>query len=259
MERYLKKLALAKITSGDYADRFELDEDALADLASSIQQIGLRQPIEVVETDSGYLIVTGHRRFEACRRLGHDTIDAWVIDKDEKNKRVLTFAENFFKADISPLERAVAIAKVIESGEMTIETIALGLHRSQDWVRRQMAICDWPDDVLALIHSGKVSVAAASNLAVIHDETYRKFLCRQAEDNGATARTTAAWRQAFDSMQPPETAIEQPPLPAGSATSAMIPQAPCLFCTQIKRQDALSYVALCQECLNTIRSQLQPV
>ena len=137
---------------------------------------------------------------------------------------------------------------------MTAEQVAAGFHRSEHWVAQQVAILGWPDDVLAAVHAGSMSVAAASNLALVTDDNYRSFLVRNATESGITARVSAAWLQAWRSMAPPEEAIVSEPEPGGSAVVPAVPQAPCICCAEIKRTDSLSSVLICAPCINTLRS-----
>ena len=135
---------------------------------------------------------------------------------------------------------------------MSIEQMAAGFGRSGDWVRRQIGICGWPEDVLEGVHTGKLSIAAASNLAVITEDHYRRMLVGQAVENGATARTTAAWLQAWRAMLPLEVAVEQPPVDGGQAVVPMVPQGPCLVCHNVYRVDELSHVPVCMHCVKVI-------
>jgi len=240
---------------GRFADRFELDEDELQDLASSIFSTGLRQPIEVREIEGGYELVSGHRRLSAVQRIGWPEIEAFIIDPDEKEATRITFSENFMRADLSPVELAVKIQKVYESGEMEVGEIARTLHRSEDWVKRQISVTLWPMDVLQGIHSGAFSVSAGANLAQITEDSYRQFLVRQAAENGATARTTASWLQCWRSAQPVEAAAAAGPVDGPAAPEPIIPRGPCLRCGQVFRSDAMSFVPLCVQCVGVVRSR----
>jgi ParB family chromosome partitioning protein len=254
----LKMLPVCNIKSEEHRQRIEIDEEKMSELVASVRSDGLLQPITVKADGEGFIVVFGHRRLEACKRAGWTEIPAFVAQGDEATLRGLTFAENFFRDDLTPVELALAIADEFKSGRMTIERIAQGFKRSTDWVRRQIAICGWPKDVLQTMHTGKLSVGAAANLALIEEPEYREFLCRQAVENGATARATAAWLQAWRSMMPASQAINQPPAPAGINVLPMVPQAPCLACGTVCRTDALSYVPICTSCVGVIRNASNP-
>ncbi|GAH73034.1 unnamed protein product, partial [marine sediment metagenome] len=165
----------------------------------------------------------------------------------------VSFAENLFRKDLSPIELAAAIKDCLDQKTLTVDELAAGLHRSCHWVQAQVSLLDWPADVLEVIHHGKISIAAASNLAAVHDNIYREFLVRQAVENGATARATAAWLQAWRSMAPAEEAITREPAAAGESVQPAVPQAPCIVCANVFRTDELSHVPVCVHCIHTIR------
>jgi len=128
------------------------------------------------------------------------------------------------------------------------------VHRSENWVRAQLSLLAWPADVLEVIHNGKISVSAASNLALITDSAYRGFLLRNAVEQGATARTTAAWLQAWRAALPQEQALEQPPVSGPAPVTPALPQAPCIVCNEMFRTDGLAMVMVCTSCINAIRA-----
>lgn len=245
-------IPIHKIKVGEHAQRFEDEDPEIAELAGSIQRVGLLNPLCVTETGDGYLLIAGHRRVEACKRIGLEVVPCLVAVGDEATKREITFAENFFSKDLTPIELAAAIATEVKEQRMTIEQLAAGFRKTTEWVRRQMEIVGWPEDCLEGIHSGKISIAAASNLACITEEYYRKMLVKQACENGATARTTSAWLQAWRAMLPPAEAVKQEPADPDAPAVPMVPQAPCLVCHDVFRVDELSHVPLCSHCIKVL-------
>lgn len=248
----LSLIDVCRINPDKRSQRIETDEEAMSELVGSIRSEGLNQPIKVTENKDGYDVVFGHRRLEACKRLGWSQIPAIIEQGDEAHIRSMTFSENFFRSDLTPVELAVAIADEYKEGRMSVERLAQCFKRSTDWVRRQIAICGWPEDVIAGIHTGRLSVAAAENLVCITEDFYRKSLVSQAVENGATARTTSAWLQAWRSMIPLEAAIETEPVEGQDHPAPLVPQAPCLACHEVFRTDELSHVPLCAQCIKII-------
>jgi len=112
----------------------------------------------------------------------------------------------------------------------------------------------WSADVLDAVHNGVISVSAAANLAEVAEDSYRAFLLRSAVDNGATARTTAAWLQAYRASQPPEEALTAEPAAGRQPAQPLIPQVPCFACGQVFRQDSVSHLPLCGGCITAIRN-----
>ena len=247
-------IELNKIKFGDNLGRMDFDDEEVEDLAVSIGRIGLINPIIVRKKDEMFEIIAGHRRFVAAQKCGIEKIPCYVHEGKETDATEITIAENLFRTDLTPVETACMVNDIINNDIMDLDQVAAAMHRSRRWVASQIDLLAWPDDVLEIVHKGKLSVSAASNLALVEDDKYREFLTRNAVDSGATARTTAAWLQAWRSMAPPEEAISAEPLPAGSAVLPAVPQAPCLCCGDIKRTDALATVLMCPQCIGAIRN-----
>lgn len=248
----ITEIPVNQIKVGSHEQRFEDDDQEISEISSSIRRLGLLQAICVKKIDDGYMLIYGHRRLEACKRNGMEVVPCKIALGDESKMSEITFAENFFSKHLTPIELAVAIATEVKEGRMTVDQLAAGFTRTTEWVRRQLAIVGWPEDVLAGIHTGKLSVAAASNLACITEESYRKLLVRQAVENGATARTTSAWLQAWRSMLPPAEAIQKEPVDGEEQPMPLVPQGPCLVCHDVFRVDELSHVPLCSQCIKIL-------
>ena len=249
----VRDIPVDQIGLGDFQQRFDLLPDSLDDLCGSIRRLGILVPLMVRGTGKGLVLVAGHRRLAAARRIGLATVPCVLRDETEARSMEVSYAENLFRLDPTAVELAVSIKKAVASGEVQVTEIADGLGRTTDWVRRQLAMLEWPEDVLEQIHAGHISVAAAANLALVRDDAYRAFLLECAVCNGATARTTAAWLQAWEAAMPMSQAVEQPPVEGQERARPMVPQAPCLCCSNVFRTDELSHVPLCAPCILKVR------
>jgi len=250
----VKEIPVGKIQVGAHAQRMEGEDKELDGLAASIGRIGIVMPLVVAPDGDSFVLVAGHRRLAAAIRCGMSTVPC--VSKSAKGNVAaeITFAENLFRKDLTPLELAAAVKDCIDNKTMTVDELAYSLHRSAEWIRRMVAMLDWPADVLEVIHGESISVSAAHNLALVDDAPYRAFLLRNAVDSGATARATAAWLQAWRSMQPASEAIQAQPVAGESRPMPMVPQAPCLACGQVFRTDQLSHVPICAGCIQLIRN-----
>ena len=249
----IKEIPVEKIKAGEHALRLEAEDEGLDELAASIGRIGLLVPLIVRREADEYHLISGHRRYVAAGRIGMAAVPCIIRDSKAPESREVAFAENLFRQDLSPVEIASGIKDCLEHGVMDVPALAKAMHRTPYWLGQQVGMLSWPADVLAAVHAGWLSVSAASNLALVTDDIYRDFLLRNAADSGATARTTAAWLQAFRSMAPPEEAVQAPPVEGQLRTTPMVPQAPCLCCSQVFRSDQLSHVPICAPCIQAIR------
>ena len=238
-----------KIEVGLHRQRSEQEDEQLQELAASIRRVGVLVPVIVVRKDAGFLLVAGHRRIAAATAANLSEVPAIIRESDQAEATEVSFAENFFRRDLSAVEQAAAIRECIDTGVMTIEELAKGLHRSQQWICEQAKMTTWPEDVLQAIHLKYISVSAARNLAAISDPQYRGFLLRNAVENGVTARVTAAWLQGWQLSRSQEEVLATAQVDGVTPAVAVVPQAPCLFCVNVFRTDALNYMPVCGQCL----------
>lgn len=248
-----KTVPLGELVVGGHGVRFEGGDDELASLSESIRRVGLLSPIVVEEKPEGLVIVAGHRRYAACRMAGMVEVPVRIMEADGGGRSEVVFAENFHRANPSPVELAAAIRSAIEEGNETEASIAAGFRRSVGWVKKQCEIVTWPPDILEALHARVLGVGAAGWLSQITDETYRKFLLDQGVENGLTERMAAAWVQGWRSMAPPEEVVEMSDDGQGESRAPVIPQAPCCLCRRPHRPSEMAYVGLCGECIEMMK------
>lgn len=238
---------------GDHALRMDAEDESIDDLAASIRRLGILVPLIVSSEGDQYYLIAGHRRYVAAMRVGLEEVPCIIRDSQPAESSEVAFAENVFRQDLSPVEIAAGVNDILTRKTMNVLDLARAMHRTEHWVRAQVAMLEWPDDVIAAVHQGWLSVSAASNIAMIADGNYRDFLLSNARDNGATARTTAAWLQAWRAQQPATEAVQAEPVPGGQVSQPALPQAPCIVCGNVHRTDALAMVLICTACINTVR------
>lgn len=249
----VSQVQIMDITVGANALRALEDDEGIDQLAASIRRIGVLVPL-VCRLEGDVLhLVAGHRRIKAATNAGLETVPVIVGDFSVAQAKEIAFAENMFREDLSAVEIAAGIKDIIDQEIMTIEELAKRVNRSTDWIGRMIAMLAWPDDVLGAVHGGWLSVSAANNLACVTEDTYRDFLLTNAHESGATARTTAAWLQAWRAYQPPEAAVQAEPVPGQVNLMPAVPQAPCLCCGAVYRTDELCHMPVCTSCIKIVR------
>jgi ParB family chromosome partitioning protein len=216
-------------------------------------------PVIVVPKDDRFLLVAGHRRIAAATAAGLAEVPAIVRAGNEADAAEVSFAENFFSLDLTPVERAAAIRECLDNGIMNIEELAKVFHRSEQWITAQVDLTTWAPEVLHAIHNKRISVSAGRNLALIDDPQYRAFLLNNAVENGASARATAAWLQGYQLSRPPEAALNMQPVDGPQPAAIVVPQGPCLFCCHTFRTDALNFMGVCGQCLANFQQAREKV
>lgn len=249
----LREISVSKIKVGKYDLRLEKNDEEIADLAASLKRVGIIEPLVVSPKGKVFHLIAGHRRFRAAKEARLKKVPCVIEERKMTVQSEVAFAENFHRKDMSPIETAAMLAEYKNRHKLSVEEIAKIAHKTRQWVDRLLKIEDWPADVQMAVHKGQITVSAASNLAVIGDKTYRLFLLRNAVEQGATARTTAAWLQEYNSRQPMEKAIERGPAEAVATPTTLAPQAPCYICSQSFPANEVSHIPVCGACIQIIR------
>ena len=210
--------------------RSKIDEKRLEDLAGSIQRVGLIQPITVRKVGDRFEVVSGHRRLAAHKLLCRETIDAIVIEADDKQNDALKAHENLFREDINPVDQAVFIDRLMVGSSLSVKEVADVLNRSETWVYNRLNILTFPDYLRGYVGEGKLSIGAATHLSKIKDEVLRRDYSRIAAVQGINANRAMFWskqaeinRLPADTSQAPELPVEEAPLDSPLLTH-------CAFC-----------------------------
>ena len=167
----LRNLNIEEITADPDQPRRTFDQDALNELAESVKEHGVVQPIIVVKTNSGYQIVAGERRFRASKIAGLTTIPALVRTLTNQNKLELSLIENLQRRDLNSIETATAYQKLRDQFNLTNEAIGKRVNKSQSAVQNTMRLLKLPKNVREAIAEGRLTEGQARPL-VSWDEDF---------------------------------------------------------------------------------------
>jgi len=240
---------LASIRVGQYEVRTAEEDPDLPSLAASIREHGLLCAMGVVRRNGELHLVHGHRRYSACvmARLTEVRVD--VLRDDPQMAQRASLIENYHRRDVSPMERAAQIAQILGSGLMTLQEVADVFHRSVDWVRDQVAMTEWPSDLVEMVHQRRISPTAAQHLAKIDDAAYRQFLERHAAEDGCTERTAIAWVQGYRGARPAEEVLAEGAPGGTEPLPVVLPRSICMGCHQPQEGGSLGVAYVCGPCL----------
>lgn len=177
-------------------DRAHRDEVTLPALAASIAEHGVLQPVTVRHTVDGYELVLGARRLAAARLAGLTTIPALVRDVDDEQAILDSLTENLHRADLNPIDQALAYSHALEVLQISQAELARRLEISQPQISNTVRLLALPSDIQDLVASGAVSAAQARELLRLDDDDSRAALAAQIVAEGLTVRETAARRAA---------------------------------------------------------------
>ena len=187
-------LPLREIEPDPDQPRKRFDEAALAELAASIQENGLLQPIAVrpKPLGAGYLIIAGERRWRAARLAGLDEVPALIKDVTDEQAAALALIENLQREDLDPIEVAEGCRQLIEKYGLTQETAAKRLGKSRSAVTNSLRLLNLPDDVRAQVSDGSLSAGHAKALLGLPDAARIRQAAGEIEARGLNVRQAEA-------------------------------------------------------------------
>ncbi len=187
-------LPLREIEPDPDQPRKRFDEAALAELAASIQENGLLQPIAVrpKPLGAGYLIIAGERRWRAARLAGLDEVPALIKDVTDEQAAALALIENLQREDLDPIEVAEGCRQLIEKYGLTQETAAKRLGKSRSAVTNSLRLLNLPDDVRAKVSDGSLSAGHAKALLGLPDAARICQAAGEIEARGLNVRQAEA-------------------------------------------------------------------
>lgn len=168
--------------------RTNFDEDALAELASSIKTHGVIQPIIVKKTGDRYVIIAGERRWRASRQAGLKTVPCLVRDYSEQEMKEIAIIENLQRENLNPIESAKAIRSLINEYNLTQDEVADKIGKSRPAITNTLRLLTLPESIIALVEANKLSAGHARALLAVTDSTKQKELALVAIQKGLSVR-----------------------------------------------------------------------
>lgn len=187
-ETALRDIPLGDITPNPNQPRVHFDEESLAELTASIQQIGVLQPVLVRPIGDGFELVAGERRWRAAGRAGLVTIPAIVRTADNLASVEQALVENLHRDDLTPLEEAAAYQQLIEDFGLTHEDVAARVGKSRSTVTNTLRLLGLPPSIQHLLADGRLSAGHARALLATPDRSLQEQLARLTVDEGWTVR-----------------------------------------------------------------------
>lgn len=186
----IRKTPIDMLDADPKQPRKVIEREPLGNLAGSISQCGLLQPIIVFESDGRFAIVDGHRRVEACRSLGIKAIDSIVLARRPSPAVLLQtqLAANCLREDLKPLEKAKAYHRLKRENGWSNTKLAEEMNVSKAMVTQTLAYLGLPAEAKELLDAGKLSGSTAYKIARTNDEETRAELLCSAKNSGLTRK-----------------------------------------------------------------------
>ena len=196
--------------------RRTFSEESISQLADSIREQGILQPLLAAPSGGGrYMIIAGERRFRAGRMAGLETMPCIVKDIDVIRQREIALIENLQREDLNPIEAARGIKALMDQCGYIQEKIGERLGKSRPAVANMLRLLQLPDEVTEMVKDGLLSAGHARVLAGIADKAEQLRLARKAVDEGLNVRRMEQLAKASGSKTKKKKAPEQLPAELG--------------------------------------------
>ena len=188
----IAEIKISDIRSNPYQPRKTFDETTLQELADSIKEHGIIEPVIVKKAIKGYELVAGERRTKAAKLAGLETIPAIIKDFNDQEMMEIALIENIEREDLNPIDEANAYQKIIELGHLTQEEFAKKFGKSRSHVTNMLGLLKLPFSVKELVEKKELSMGHARALSKIEDADKIKQLAEKVITNNMSVRELEA-------------------------------------------------------------------
>lgn len=169
-DEQIKQIDISDIKPNPYQPRKTFDENHLNDLADSIKQYGIVQPIVLRKTVQGYYIVVGERRFRASKIAGLKYVSAIIKDLTDEDMMELAVIENLQREDLNAIEEAESYQRLMTDLKITQQEVAKRLSKSRPYIANMLRLLHLPKKIADMVKDGRLTSAHGRTLLAIKDE-----------------------------------------------------------------------------------------
>ncbi len=190
VEAAVVEIPIDRIRPNTLQPRADFNQVPLAELEVSIKEHGILQPILVRPSAAGYELIAGERRWRAAAAAGLQTVPAMVRRLDDRGALEASLVENLQREDLNPIERARAYRRLVQEFQMTQESVARRVGRSQSSVANTIRLLALPPEVQTAIEAGRITEGHARALLGIEDQKRLLAVWKEVEGKGLSVRAT---------------------------------------------------------------------
>ena len=173
----MSEIDITEIIPNPTQPRTQFDEEALDELADSIRQLGVIQPITVKKSGDGkYIIISGERRWRAARKAGLESLPAYIREVDDENLHAMALVENIQREDLNAIEIALGMQRLIDECNLTQEALSEKVGKKRSTVSNYMRLLKLPNEVQLALKEGLISMGHAKAIAGAPEELQLRLL-----------------------------------------------------------------------------------
>jgi ParB family chromosome partitioning protein len=188
-ERYAE-IEIDEIRPNPFQPRMKFDDQSIEELALSIKESGIVQPVLVAPEDDHYKIIVGERRWRAAQKAGLRKIPVLIRNIPREKQLEISLIENIHREDLNPLEIAQAYQRLIDEQGFTQQEVAEKVGKDRTSVTNYVRLLKLPQAIQDHVNGGTISMGHARALLALEDASAQLFACRQIVDKGLSVRNT---------------------------------------------------------------------
>ena len=189
-EKNIKEIELDDILPNRFQPRIKFNQEALTELANSIKEHGVIQPVIVREIGNKYEIIAGERRYKASVLAGKTTIPAIVHNVDDARSSELALIENIQRQDLTPIEEAASYKRILELGNLTQQQLAAKIDKNQATISNKLRLLNLTDQAQEALLNEEVSERHARSLLKVESEVTQNEMLKRIINERLTVRQT---------------------------------------------------------------------
>ena len=208
---HMAEIAISEIIPNPTQPRTKFDDEALQELADSIRQLGVIQPITVKKNKDGkYIIISGERRWRASQIVGLENLPAYIREVDDENLHAMALVENIQRQDLNAIEIALGMQRLIEECGLTQEAMAEKVGKKRSTVSNYMRLLSMPSEVQLALKEGIISMGHAKAIAALDHELQIKALKKCVKKSLSVRQAEELARKYTETPKAVETEEEYP-------------------------------------------------
>ena len=177
-----------EIRPNENQPRRVFDEDKLNELAASIKEHGIIQPIVLRKEGDGYVIVAGERRYRAARKAGLKKVPSVIRELTEDQNLLIAIIENMQREDLNPIEEAEGLNRMIDVYGLTQDAVSKSVGKSRPYITNSLRLLKLPEEVRDMTERGFITAGHARAIAGIDDEERQIAIAKKASEEGLSVR-----------------------------------------------------------------------
>lgn len=193
IQQGVRNISVEKIKANKYQPREDFNQEALNDLATSIKEKGLIQPILVRSKQGEYEIIAGERRFRAAKQLGYKEMPAIIKDVSDLDSLEISIIENIQRENLNPIDQAKAYKRLSEEFNMTQEKVADTIGKDRATVANIMRLLNLPAKIQQYVSRGTISMGHARAILSLNKESEQMRLCTKVIKDDLSVRDTESY------------------------------------------------------------------